>query len=156
MSKRTGKGDIYVMNANGSSQTKRVGSTGIDTEPAWHGSTIAFSTDRHGTANYELYSIPAAGGAETRLTTQAGNDITPAWSTDGKQIVFASNRAPATPINYELYTMVDPDQRQLRRRSWPRTARSRAGPTGSEARRSRRSARESGCSRPERRRRSRA
>jgi Tol biopolymer transport system component len=105
MSTRSGKGDIYRMTATGSSQKKLVKSSGIDTEPAWFGSTVVFSTNRNGGSNFEIYSIAQTGGVQTRLTNQAGADISPAWSSDGSQLVFASNRAPAGGLNFDLYTM---------------------------------------------------
>ena len=104
-SARTGDGDIYTMNANGSSQTRRTTSSGLDTEPAWCGTSIAFSTNRHGSSNFEIYRMAQTGGSETRLTNLAGHDVTPTWSPDGQKIAFATNRSPATGLNFNIYTM---------------------------------------------------
>ena len=107
MSTRTGNGDIYTMKANGTSQTKRASSTGIDSEPAWSGSKIAFSTNRHGITNFEIYTITPTGlnVNQTRLTNKAGHDITPAWSSDGAKLTFASNRPPGGGLNFNIFTM---------------------------------------------------
>ena len=105
MSLRTGNGDIYTMNAaNGSSQTKRTTDSGIDTEPAWSGNRIAFSTNRHGTLNFEIYTMPEGGGTQTRITSHAGVDITPAWLSNGS-IAFATNRPPGGGVNLNIFTM---------------------------------------------------
>ena len=74
--------------------------------------TIAFSTNRHGTLNFEIYTMPADGTGQTRLTNQAGQDVTPAWSSDGSKIAFASNRPPGHGL--ELRHLHDERGRQRR------------------------------------------
>ena len=91
MSTRTGDGDIYAMNPNGSAQTRLTTNGAIDSEPDWSpdSTKIAFSTNRHGNLNFELYAMNASGSSQTRLTTNGGLDTAPSWSA-------GSGTAPAT------------------------------------------------------------
>lgn len=70
---------IYVMNADGSAQTRLAGSSGTEFEPAWSpdGTRIAFRTGRDG--NSEIYVMNADGSAPTRLTTDPATDFAPSW-----------------------------------------------------------------------------
>ena len=101
MSDRDGTWNIYVMNADGSGQTRLTTSAGRNSQPAWSpdGSSIAFRSDRDG--NPEIYVMNADGSSAARLTTSAGSDIDPAWSPDGSRIAFASDRDG----NREIYVM---------------------------------------------------
>ena len=101
MSARDGNPEIYVMNADGSSQTRLTTDPASDISPSWSpdGKQIAFASDRDG--SYEIYVMDADGTGQRRLTTNLESDIDPAFSPDGKQIVFTSNR----DANNELYTM---------------------------------------------------
>jgi Tol biopolymer transport system component len=76
-SSRTGNGDIYVMNANGSGQTRRTTSAAIDSSPDWSGAgtKIAFASRRD--SNFEIYSMNTDGSGQTRLTTNPAADISP-------------------------------------------------------------------------------
>jgi Tol biopolymer transport system component len=84
---------IYVVDIDGSNET-RLSPEGVDDNfPAWSpdGSKIAFVSRRDG--NWEIYVMNADGSNPIRLTesTDAGEDY-PAWSPDGRQIAFISNR----------------------------------------------------------------
>jgi RHS repeat-associated protein len=89
-----GFSSIYVMNANGTNQTRLTFSDiGIkDEQPAWSrdGSKIAFTSTRDG--NKEVYVMNAGGSAQMRLTNTLENDDSPAWSSDGTKIIFRSDR----------------------------------------------------------------
>ncbi len=89
-SKRTGTGDIYLM--EGSAQTRLTTSPAVDGEPAFFPAAgkIAFASNRAG--NSEIYSMNATNTARTRLTTDPAVDTEPSWSPDGTKIAFASNR----------------------------------------------------------------
>jgi YD repeat-containing protein len=113
---RPGFDSVYVMNGNGSNQTRITFSTGDleDTQPVWarDGSKIAFvstrdsiletwqETDDNGNVitkskrdfNKEIYVMNADGSGQTRLTTNLANDDSPSWSPDGSKIVFRSDR----------------------------------------------------------------
>ena len=98
-----GDTDIYVMNPDGSGQTRITDQSGMDWMPAWSpdGSKIVFATTRHGVANHEIYLMNPDGSDQTRLTDSPSNDIWPSWSPDGSQIAFASSRDG----NREIYLM---------------------------------------------------
>jgi Tol biopolymer transport system component len=89
-SQRDGDREIYVMNADGSSQTRLATNPAIDGAPAWSadGQKIAFV--RH-TARQDVYVMNADGSSQTQLTAGPGNSIDPAWSPDGQKIVFVTH-----------------------------------------------------------------
>lgn len=112
---QAGFSSIYVMNANGSSQTRLTSSgNGFrDEQPAWSpdGMKLAFTTTRDSTVvtwqewylgelvvktklliNKEIYVMNADGSAQVRLTNTMGNDDSPVWSSDGTKIAFRSDR----------------------------------------------------------------
>lgn len=105
-----GDPEIYVMNADGSSQTRLTSSPGNDTTPNWSpdGTRIAFASFRDG--NGEIYLMDADGTNLRRLTDNPAFDINPHFSPDGEEILFASRRdGPAY-----LYLM-KPDGTDVRR-----------------------------------------
>ena len=91
-SNRDGNHEIYVMNADGSDQTRLTNNSGTDWEPSWSpdGSRIAFSSNRDG--NHEIYVMDSDGSNHTRLTNNSGTDWEPSWSPDGSRIAFSSDR----------------------------------------------------------------
>ena len=66
-----GNGEIYVMNADGSDQTRLTTSPGTDTQPTWSpdGQQIAFRTDRDG--DWEIYVMNADGSGQTNVSDTA-------------------------------------------------------------------------------------
>ena len=107
---------IYVMNANGSSQTRLTFSAATirDEHPAWSpdGTKIAFTSTRDSVVeswqetdddggiinrtavrtNKEVYVMNSSGSNQIRLTNNLENDDSPTWSADGTKIVFRSER----------------------------------------------------------------
>lgn len=88
----TFKHQLYVMDADGSNQTRLTNNPYHDTRPTWSpdGNKVAFVSDRDG--NEEIYAIDADGSNLVRLTHTSASDISPAWSPDGKKIAFVSDR----------------------------------------------------------------
>ena len=94
---RDGKGEIYVINPDGSGLTNLTDNPAEDFAPAWSpdGSKIAFRSHR-GEGFYNLYVMDADGSNQIRLVQNSGDDpagdFRPSWSPDGSKIVFNSNR----------------------------------------------------------------
>ena len=80
---RDGKAEVYVMDADGSNQTRLTDNPASDTVPAWSpdGTKIAFQSGRDG--NNEVYVMDADGSNQTRLTNNPAGNTVPAWSPVG-------------------------------------------------------------------------
>ena len=99
MAMRDGDWEIYVMNPDGTNQTRLTNYTNHDMQAAWspNGSKILFSSYRDGTGG-DIYTMNADGSNVTRLTSiqQATGD--PSWSPDSTKIVFRGGL-------YQIYVM---------------------------------------------------
>jgi len=100
-SARDGNNEIYIMNADGSHQTRLTNHPASDHFPASSpdGRRIAFVSERDG--NPEIYVMNVDGTDQTRLTFDPAEDRLPAWSPDGTRIAFNSEREG----NLDLYVM---------------------------------------------------
>jgi Tol biopolymer transport system component len=101
ISDRYGEEDIYIINPDGTDQTKLTESTATDSGASWSpdGKKIAFHSARNG--NLEIYVMDSDGSNQTRLTDNPASDRFPSWSPDGKIISFNSDRDG----NWELYSI---------------------------------------------------
>jgi Tol biopolymer transport system component len=128
-SSRDGRSEIYVMNTDGTNQTRLTNvaggndltswtpdgsknidgsgqtnitnAAGADYEPAWSPDGIKIAFDRDGDGNSEIYVMNANGTGQLNLTNNAGNDTVPFWSPSGTKIAFATDRDG----NSEVYVM---------------------------------------------------
>jgi hypothetical protein len=101
VSNRDGNFEIYVMDADGTNQTRLTNDAASDDRATWSpdGSQIAFESNRDG--NFEIYVMDADGTNQARLTNDPAADSAAAWSPDGSQIAFRSTRDG----NNEIYLM---------------------------------------------------
>jgi Tol biopolymer transport system component len=94
---------IYLMNPDGSNQTRLTEGSSYNAEPAWSpdGAKIAFSSNRDGKVC--IYSMDSDGRNVIRLTNNesAFSEEQPTWSPDGTRIAFASSRNN----NLDIYVM---------------------------------------------------
>ena len=87
-STRDGNFEIYVMNSDGTNQTRLTNNSTADFEPSFSpdGSKIAFTSFRDG--NSEIYVMNADGTNQTNLSNNSAFDGQPSFSPDGSQIAF--------------------------------------------------------------------
>ena len=102
---RNGKLDIYVMNSDGTGQTRLTHNEAHDFAAAWspNGRQIAFTRARDD-EDLEIYVMDADGGNQHNLTHHPALDGDPDWSPDGSQIAFTSERTNGLSI-----FVMDPD-----------------------------------------------
>ncbi len=114
---RDGKEQIYVMNPDGSSQTRLTDDSTYNADPTWSpdGTRIAFSSNRDG--KIEVYSMDSNGGNVIRLTNNPSARVEgqPNWSPDGTRIAFTSDRDG----NPEIYVMNSDGSNQIRLTNQP-------------------------------------
>ena len=107
---RSGTNEIYIMDADGSNQTRITAPTpphdpqrstywAQRETPVWSpdGSKIVFTSVRDGN-QADIYVMDADGSNEVRITTNPGSDSNPTWSPDGSKIAFESDRDQITAI----------------------------------------------------------
>ncbi len=101
-SERDGNAEIYVMNPDGSGQTRLTFNASNEFCPDWSpdGTQIAFESDRDDARPLacfprcvsKLYVMNADGTGERRLMDLPGTEGHPDWSPDGQSIAFQSDR----------------------------------------------------------------
>jgi Tol biopolymer transport system component len=99
-----GKMQIYVMNADGSHQTRITNNAHNDFAPAWSpdGREIAFVSDRSGIN--DIHIMKADGAEQVNLTLalpKKGERGNPHWSPDGTKIIFDAN----FETRYDIYVI---------------------------------------------------
>ena len=86
-----GRGQVFVMNADGSEGTNLSDNDFCDRSPRWSpdGQAIAFVSDRAG--DWDIYAMDADGSDQRRLAGNPGLDRAPTWSPDGKRLAWESH-----------------------------------------------------------------
>jgi Tol biopolymer transport system component len=86
-----GRGQIFVMNADGSDAVNISNNAFCDRSPVWSpdGARIAFRSEREG--DWDVYVMNADGTDQRRLAGNVGLDRAPAWSPDGTRLAWESH-----------------------------------------------------------------
>jgi Tol biopolymer transport system component len=97
-SDRTGAGEIWKANSDGSNPMQLTFLSSDCGNPRWSasGREIVFSAAPQG--NADLFVISADGGPPRQITTDSSNEGAPNYSRDGRWIYFASDRSGAWNI----------------------------------------------------------
>lgn len=107
-------GNLYIMNADGTRQTRFITSSdddfGASVSP--DGKYTVYRSARAGTQKAEIFVARTDGSAARQITHMGGWASQPAWSPDGKRIAFVSIPMGSSG-DYKLLT-VDPDGSHLR------------------------------------------
>jgi hypothetical protein len=110
---RDGQSEIYVMNSDGTAQTRLTNNPALDTAPAWSpdGTKILFTSTRDNPMSPSLYVMNADGSSPTLVTT--GSDGV--WRTlPSAPVIYAevgtTNAAALTAITYlrSPFKLLDP------------------------------------------------
>ena len=99
--------DIWVMNADGSGQTRLTNEDG-GSSPSWSpdGSKIAFASAPEDGLGFDIWVMNADGSDPEPLTNDEFDDDQPAWSPDGSKIAFISDRDdPLAEGMYDIHVM---------------------------------------------------
>jgi Tol biopolymer transport system component len=89
---RDGNGEVYAMDADGTSPRNLTQNPAKDVRPAWSPDArrIAFVSRRDG--NSEIYVMNADGSGKRNLTRDRASDDYPTWSPHGRRIAFLRGR----------------------------------------------------------------
>lgn len=106
-SNRDGNNEVYVMNLDGSEQSRITMDSRNDQRPdiSPNGNQIVFASNRmtetNLTGDFEIFVMNSDGTDVTQLTFNGAEDSWPRWSPNGKWIAFHSNVSG----NFEIYVI---------------------------------------------------
>jgi tricorn protease len=97
-------GNLWIASRDGGN-ARRLTTGGHEGNPVFSpdGALVAFTGEYDG--NPDVYVVPVAGGTPRRLTYHPGADEVVGWTPDGKQVVFASERAAFADGVVQLFTV---------------------------------------------------
>ncbi len=94
------RGDIRIMNLDGSGDHAILADALFAVEPRWSSrGMIVFMSYLSGEPGLNLHVMNADGSGLRQLTTNAGNNGDPVWSPDGSTISFGSDRQGGDTLN---------------------------------------------------------
>jgi Tol biopolymer transport system component/DNA-binding winged helix-turn-helix (wHTH) protein len=90
-SNRSGYGEIWVCNRDGSDPAQITSLSGQAGTPRWSPDGRSLAFDFRPKEHSEIYVVEVPGGAPRKITAVPGaNNVVPSWSRDGRWIYFAS------------------------------------------------------------------
>ncbi len=90
-SDRSGYGEIWVCNRDGSDPAQITSMPGSAGTPRWSPDSRFLAFDFRPKEQSEIYVVEVPGGAPRQITTVPGaNNVVPSWSRDGQWVYFAS------------------------------------------------------------------
>lgn len=100
VSNRTGSFDLFIMNADGSGQTRLTDDATAEAQPAISpdGKRIVYINNALDQNSSELYTIRTDGSKKERLFKGAGPEQFPSWAPDSKRIAFAALPSGSDPM----------------------------------------------------------
>lgn len=109
-SSRDGNNEIYVMNPDGSSQTRKTEVTSNDQRPdiSLDGSQIVFASNRDGNFEIFIMNVDKSGVRQLTDTASPVSNSWPRWSPDGEWIAFQAGGG----TNFQIYK-IRPDGTHL-------------------------------------------
>jgi Tol biopolymer transport system component len=124
-SERDGDEEIYVVNADGSSERKLTDLHGVDaTNAAWSPDGTQISFVAHDGEQWDDWVVNADGSGLTRLTPSDRDDGPAVWAPDGSLLAFTARKVVSGVDNtgtYDVYT-IRPDGTGERRITFGRLA----------------------------------
>ena len=98
-------GDLWTVDSTGGHAARLTTGIGVvgETDPVFSpdGNMIAFTGEYDG--NIDVFVMPATGGVPKRLTYHPGADSAVGWTSDGKYVIFRSNRESNNPRYTKLF-----------------------------------------------------
>jgi tricorn protease len=97
--------DLWVANKDGSNPRRLTVDEGVESNPIFSpdGKTIAFNAEYDG--NIDVFIIPAEGGIPIRLTWHPSADLVRGFTSDGRSVLFASQRVTFSNRYAQLFTV---------------------------------------------------
>lgn len=97
--------DLWVANKDGSNPRRLTVDKGVESNPMFSpdGKTIAFNAEYDG--NVDVFIVPVEGGIPTRLTWHPSPDLVRGFTSDGKSVLFASQRVTFSNRYAQLFTV---------------------------------------------------
>lgn len=112
ISSRDGGEEVYIMNSDGSGQTRLTNNKEFETNPVWlaDNKRIAFLSKSVTSSNYDIHFINVDGSGQTPLTSSGDIQGKPAWSPDSTRVAYVSRRDD----NVDIYLMNADGSGQIR------------------------------------------
>jgi Tol biopolymer transport system component/uncharacterized RDD family membrane protein YckC len=109
------RSEIFLMNADGSSQGNLTNSAAAEAGPAWSpdGRKIVYSRAPTNFPPYDLFVMNADGSGPRNLTKSRASDLAPAWSPDGRKIAWERDRTDVGPFDIFVMNADGSGQRNL-------------------------------------------